>query len=282
MELTPQILFGNAMHVRISPKHNNFSFKMYSLAFPLSKLTDLKIGHNKFAPISFYDYDHAYRDGTCPEAWVKDVLFSFGITKANGEIFVVCMPRVMGYSFNPFSFWLCHDKKGQLRAVLCEVHNLYDEHHTYVCVHDDQRMIQDDDVLKGRKIFYVTSHLPVEGHYDFQFKRKNGKFTVHIDHYSAIGKKKLVTTLKGELQPMTKDNLRKAFWGYPLITLKAILYMHWQALRLMLKGVEQAPKPEKNLECTSRVRSDQPERIPVQESVQPVFPENNKGLSSMA
>ena len=80
------------------------------------------------------------------------------------------MPRMLGYVFNPVSFWFCRDRSGALRAVLCEVNNTFGESHCYLVHHDDLRPIEPDAWLDGRKAFHVSPFLPVEGGYRFRFR----------------------------------------------------------------------------------------------------------------
>ena len=120
------------MHGRLFPKRNSFTYGIYYLSLPLSKLKNLPISYNRFGPLSFYDRDHGHCDGSTLENWARDILKTYNITKADGEMTLICMPRVFGYVFNPVSFWLCRDKDQKLRAVLCEVHNTFGQRHTYI------------------------------------------------------------------------------------------------------------------------------------------------------
>lgn len=244
MGVTPQIFFGKVMHGRLFPKRNHFTYGIYYLAFPLSKIMDLAIAYNRFSPLSFYDRDHGKCDGSNLEKWARDILKKYRITKANGDIKLICMPRVLGYVFNPVSFWLCHDKKGSARAILCEVHNTFGERHTYLVAHPDQRPIRNKDIIKGDKVFHVSPMLKREGHYNFRFDIAEDKFGAWIDFFDASGKKQLVTSLVGKFENMNQKALRKAFWRYPLITLKAITLIHWQALKILYKGIKYIPKPK--------------------------------------
>ena len=159
MGVGPQLLFGHVMHGRLFPKRNRFRYGIYYLALPLSDITNLPIAHNRYAPLSFYDLDHGPCDGSDLEQWATAILADYGLNDICKNITLVCMPRIFGYVFNPVSFWLCHDTKNQLRAVLCEVNNTFGERHTYVCARDDHAPITSTDILKGEmKItFYYCS-----------------------------------------------------------------------------------------------------------------------------
>jgi len=247
MELEPQIFFGHVMHKRLFPKINCFRYKLYYVSLPLSKI-NLQLENeffrlNRWGFLSFYNRDHGYRNNEHPQKWVHDVLTKHDVTSADGEVILVTMPRVLGYVFNPVSFWYCYDKSQKLRAVICEVNNTFGETHSYICVHDDQREIMQDDILEGQKVFHVSPFLEREGSYKFRFAPKADKMGVWIDFYDAKGKKKLLTTLTGKLNPLSASNIFHAFWRYPLVTLKAIFLIHWQAVKLFTKGVKYVPKP---------------------------------------
>lgn len=245
---TPQLLTGTVMHKRLLPKVHAFNYGIYYVALPLSRLSSMSLAYNRFSALSFYDKDHGPCDGSSLEAWVRGVLQQYKV-HADGEITLVCMPRVLGYVFNPVSFWLCQDKQGQIRAVLCEVHNTFGERHTYICAHEDQRPISGSNILIAEKLFHVSPFLKREGHYQFRFEiddnqSEQARFKVQIDFYQESGQKQLITALAGRLQPLTKSNLRIAFWRYPFVTFKAVLMIHWHALKLVLKGIQYIAKPK--------------------------------------
>lgn len=252
---TPSIIFGHVMHKRLLPKVNTFSYAMYNIALPLSKIKNEPLRLERFAPLSFYSRDHGKCDGSDLENWARDILNEYNITTADGQITLVCMPRVLGYVFNPVSFWLCHDQSGILRAVLAEVHNTFGEHHTYICAHEDHRPITRDDVLEGEKVFHVSPFLEREGHYTFRFDTGTGNFGAWVNYHDAQGQQKLVTSLTGKYEPMTRHTLRKAFWAYPLVTFKTVYLIHWQALKLITKGIKYIPRPPQKSERASATKN---------------------------
>jgi DUF1365 family protein len=237
-----KVLMGKVMHTRLLPKKHAFQYGIYYIALPLSQLNEMPLAYNRFAALSFFDKDHGPCDGSSLENWARNLLAQQDI-RADGEITLVCMPRVLGYVFNPVSFWLCQDKSGQIRAVLCEVHNTFGERHTYLCAHQDGRPVTALSLLFAEKLFHVSPFFEREGHYEFRFDVHDDVFNVVINLHHEEGYKQLVTALTGKLQALTKSSLRYVFWHYPLVTLKAIIMIHWHAIQLMLKGVKYVPKP---------------------------------------
>lgn len=258
--IIPRLCFGKVHHARCFPKRNAFSYRIYQIAVPLSALDTLPMPYNRFGLLSFYESDHGLCDGSDLLTWARSILNAYHLTQAQGEIILVCMPRVLGYVFNPVSFWLCYDTTQNLRAVLCEVHNTFGERHTYVCAHDDQRPIQAGETLTGEKVFHVSPMLKREGYYRFRFDINEKKMHIDINFYQPDGSKQLVTSIAGQFYPMTKHTLQRAFWHYPLMTGKAITLIHWQALKLLLKGIHYIPKPQQKKQRISTTDPQEQQR----------------------
>jgi DUF1365 family protein len=194
--------------------------------------------------MSFYGIDHGDRHGGDLEGWARQILTAYNMNNVcDGEIILVTIPRVFGHVFNPVSFWLCHDRAGLLRAVLCEVNNTFGETHSYLCAHADQRPITARDEMSAAKIFHVSPFLPCEGSYRFKFSTTPERFSVVIDYYAANGEKQLLTTLSGTLEEYNRKNRSRAFWQHPMVALIALVRIHWHAVRLLFKGVRYVPKP---------------------------------------
>ncbi|MCH9758241.1 MAG: DUF1365 domain-containing protein [Proteobacteria bacterium] len=256
MEIIPQIFTAKVMHKRLFPQVNGFTYGVYYLALPLSKLYSAEtfnaLAVNKFGVLSFYEKDHSGHDGNCEnrenrgmsEQWIRNILCENSLNEISNEIILISMPRVLGYVFNPISIWLCLDKESNLRAVLCEVNNTFGETHSYLCAHEAGRIINNEDWITAKKLFHVSPFLKREGSYKFRFSIKKDKLDIGIDFYNEAGKKQLITSLIGELTPLTPSSLRKAFLKHPLVTVKTILLIHWQALKLVAKGVRYIAKPK--------------------------------------
>jgi hypothetical protein len=257
----PQFLFGQVMHKRLFPQVNGFQYGIYYMALPVSQISP-KIENrffkvNRFGLLSFYNKDHGARENDNPESWVRNILSQHKIDKADGEIILVTMPRVLGYVFNPVSFWFCYDSEECLRAVICEVNNTFGETHSYICCHQDQREITKEDILTGQKVFHVSPFLEREGEYKFRFAVNDKSIGAWIDFFDISGNKKLVTSLTGKLSEFSSKACLKAFWAYPLVTFKAIFLIHWQAVKLFLKRAEYFPKPlQKKVKITRATGQD--------------------------
>ena len=204
--------------------------------------------------MSLHDKDHGAKDGSGGEGWIRSILSAHGFTDEVGEIMLIAMPRVLGYVFNPVSFWLCLDETRAIRAVLAEVNNTFGETHSYFCAHEDHRVITADDWMLAYKHFHVSPFLERNGEYCFRFSFQENRLGIWIDYYHENGEKQLLTALTGELAPLTRAHLRRVFWRYPLVTLTTIALIHWQAIKLVSKGIRYIAKPNPLSEKFSTTR----------------------------
>ncbi len=250
--MTEELCIGSVMHARHAPVVNRFSYPLFFLRLPLSRIAMLNmrmLGVDRLAPMRVNLADHGSRDGSNPIDWARALLRRHGID-ADGEIVLQTMPRLMGYVFNPVSFLFCHDAQSQLRAVLCEVNNTFGERHNYLVAHADGRPIGPSDSLWARKVFHVSPFFPVRGEYRFRFVRRGAVRAVAIDYYDG-GQLMLTTRVAGRAQPLSEAALLAALLRFPLMTLGVVARIHWQALRLALRRVTIFRKPQPPLEETT-------------------------------
>jgi DUF1365 family protein len=185
-------------------------------------------------------------------AWVRGLLAKHGLaTVCNGEIKLVTMPRLLGYVFNPVSFWFCRDAAGGLRAVLCQVNNTFGESHCYLVHHDDRRPLQADEWLDGRKVFHVSPFLPIEGSYRFRFHLDDKRTHVDVNYHDAQGLM-LATSVGGRLEPLNDRGVLRRFLANPTMTLGVVARIHWQALKLWRKRARFYAKPTPPPELLTR------------------------------
>ena len=250
MGITTALVSADVMHKRARPRAHGFTYKVYYLFFALSqidKLPNKLFSLDRWNLLSFYRRDHGARDGSDLTAWIRKILVDYDMVEADGDILLLALPRVMGYVFNPVSFWFCLDRKGGLRAVLSEVCNTFGEHHGYISFHPDHRPLQPDDWLKSQKIFHVSPFMDVKGHYQFRFICRPDKVFACVNYFDEEGLM-LTTSVGGIPAPMTTIAVLKNFLRYPLITIKVIALIHWEAVRLVLKGIRYRPKPSPPLQ----------------------------------
>ncbi len=241
--IKPWLYRGKVGHARLGAKTNAFAYDSLFICFPLHQRRELAstlFGYNCWSLFGYHDADHG--DGADPEAWIRAILNLHGITAADGDIWLQTLPRILGFVFNPVSFWYCHDRQQQLRAVLCEVRNTFGERHCYLLTAVDHGVITADTELHSEKVFHVSPFYPVNGHYQFQFARHGDFRRVQIDYWQD-GELALKTHVSGTALALTDKNLLKTFIQLGWATLMVVLRIHWQALKLWRQGVTFHRKP---------------------------------------
>lgn len=243
---------GEVLHKRLRPAKNAFRYGVFFIRVPVRAMTAQSVSlpyrffsHNRFNLLSFFDKDHG--DGRQPlSKWVDDLLHAEGIHDADGEIWLQCFPRVLGYVFNPVSFWFCHRRDGSLRAIVCEVCNTFGEKHLYLLEHGDT--LRNGEEMQAQKIFHVSPFCEVKGKYRFRFLQTQKEADHNIRHVARIDYDDpqgpvLITSISGTEQAMTDLQILKVMLRYPLMTAGVVFRIHLQALRLWLKRVPFFSKP---------------------------------------
>jgi len=241
----PLIIRGKIMHNRFYPKKNYFSYNSIYICFPISKIENLKktlFSLNRFNLFSFYNIDYGAKNKQNIKNWIYKILKDNNINNIT-EIVLVTHPRVLGYVFNPVSFWLCFDHKNNLIAVLNEVSNTCRQKHSYLCFKNNHELIKSEEWLKAKKKFYVSPFMEIEGEYNFRFDFINN--VSFFINYLVDDKLKLSTSLKCDFQKFNNRNLFLNFIKFPFFTLKTIFLIHYQALKLYFKSIEYYKCPEK-------------------------------------
>lgn len=256
--LTPAICAGEVLHRRLAPVGHAFRYPAFFLRLPLSWLESKPahdrpwlFGLDRFNLFSLMRRDYGPRDGSALEPWIRRLLLDSGLQAADGEVVLYTLPRVLGYAFNPVSFWMCHDLDGRLRAVLCEVSNTFGEHHNYLVARPDGATIGTGVRLHARKVFHVSPFFPVDGEYGFRFHEGEGRCLFRIDYHRA-GVPQLTTSLSGVAGRPSDSGLLRAFLRLPWLMVGVVARIHLQALRLWLKGAVFHRKPLPPVETTTR------------------------------
>jgi len=249
-----ELLIGSVMHRRLRPVENRFVYGVYFLRIPLSRLASMRgplLSINRWNLLSFHFRDHGARDGSHPLEWIRALLAREGLAAADGEVWLHSFPRVLGYVFNPVSFWFCEDRAGRTRAIVAEVNNTFGERHSYLLAHPDGRPIHAGEALETRKVFHVSPFCTLRGGYRFRFLAQNAQRIARIDYADEAGPL-LITSLAGRSAPLGSRAILGALLRHPLMTFGVIARIHWQALKLWAKRVPFHSKPALPLEEVSR------------------------------
>ena len=237
MDSTPRLFLGHVMHRRLRPAVHAFVYPVFYVQLPLRALqraAGALFAIDRRHLLAFHSADHGPRDGSPLLPWIEAKLAERGLPH-DGEIVLQTFPRVLGYVFNPVSFWYCHDREGQLIAILVEVNNTFGGTHSYL-LHRDGAALRDGEAFRADKCFHVSPFNEIEGGYRFRFHLDRPVPLVRIDYNDAEGEL-LLTSISGKPQAWSTAALLKTFLRMPLLTAGVIFRIHWQALRLWLKGV---------------------------------------------
>ena len=240
------IYTGNVSHRRFKPIKHYFSYKTFSVLFSLEELEILEkkisvFSYNRFNLFSFYNKDHGDRSGNNLSEWVKKNLKQNNLNFNISKIKLLCFPRIFGYVFNPLSIFYCYDNIN-LKAILYEVKNTFNEQHTYIFPVDQNSKIISQHCNKK---FYVSPFIEMETDYNFRLTEPNNRLKIYIKQTDKVGKV-LIACQTGKKQIMSTKQLLINFLFHPMMTFKIMFAIHFEALRLWKKGAIFKKKKEKN------------------------------------
>ena len=233
------IYVGNVIHKRFKPKEHFFKYRVFSLLLDLSEINLIQkkisfFSYNRFNLISFFDKDHGNRDGSNLKDWVIKNIQKYNIETKNIRIKLLCYPRILGYVFNPLSVFFIYNRDSSLVAILYEVKNTFGEQHTYVFKTKNQLKLIEN---KCQKKFFVSPFMDLDSTYYFKILYPEDTLSVVIDQRDNLGKL-LFASQDGKRINLSSKNLLFSYLKHPLMTFKIISAIHFEALRLWIKGIK--------------------------------------------
>ena len=232
------LLRCRVMHDRLRPARNRFVYPVFCLRVDIDSLPALQqwwFGVDRQGLFSLHTRDYGPRDGTSLSNWIRPRLAMLGLPD-DGPIWLQTAPRILGYVFNPVSFWYCYDKAGALRALVAEVNNTFGDHHAYLVSAPDLGAIQARTVLATRKLLHVSPFNTMQGHYAFQVRETESTAYTAIDYFDDGGLL-LRTSIGGRKFPLTLPRMLMALASQPWAAIAVIVRIHWQAFRLWRMSV---------------------------------------------
>ncbi|HCX14949.1 MAG TPA: DUF1365 domain-containing protein [Rhodospirillaceae bacterium] len=231
------------MHRRYRPKRHQLIFRVFSMLIDLDELPSISKGtvgfsHNRFNLLSFYDSDHGPGTGESLRDWVESHLRNAKIELSGGPIRLLCYPRIFGYVFNPLSVYFCYqqvDGAETLVAILYEVNNTFRERHTYLIPVLDYDRTQAIHQSCEKKM-YVSPFLDMDMTYNFRIRPPSDDISVAIHETNRDGAI-LDASFSGIRKAISSAKLIKTLARFPLMPIKVIGGIHWEALKLWVKGV---------------------------------------------
>jgi DUF1365 family protein len=243
---------GSVMHRRHTPMQHHFSYRMWMLSVDLDRLDEVAANlfrHNRAGLVSVWDQDHGARDGSALRPWVERQLAAQGLSAYAARIRFMMIPRVLGYAFNPIAFYFCRDEAGRLGAVLHQVKNTFGGQHAYLLpvAQDGTAIIRQ----RAEKRLHVSPFFDMDGGYRFAFHAPifaaGGRFALSI-RYGTAAAPRMTATMNLRARVLTDRSLLGQLAVMPLMPMKVVAAIHWQALRLWLRGARYHPVPPPILE----------------------------------
>lgn len=252
--MNSRIYVGRVNHTRNRPKRNTFSYGIYYLFVDIDELSQLDeqlrfFGYNHAALVSLYDRDHGAKDGSAWRPWIEERLARAGIDLAGGRIMLLTFPRVLGTKFYPVAFWYCYGPDGSVLAVIAEVRNTFGHRHNYL-LHNRGAPFDFAKNPKTRKMFHVSPFVEMDARYEFTLTEPGDSLAVTIHDY-VEGPLLLVAGIELAAIELTDRTLWRTVLRHGPISLVAWLRIHWQALKIVSKGIGYIPPTPPPTEETS-------------------------------
>ena len=233
---------GRTTHVRFTPFERRFSYDIFFIDIDIDRLDEAAKssaffsvdGRNLF---SFRRSDHGERKPVDLRPWAEAEFAKAGISLEGGAIRLVTFPRGLFYKFAPISLWYGYDADHKLQGIIYEVNNTFGETHCYVARVTDARSQH-----VSEKNLYVSPFWDVTGDYRFTL-RPLGKCLDLVVDSIVEGKRIHMANIKAKYVPVSSGTLLKTAITKPLATMAVTFGIHWQALRLWIKGAGYRSKP---------------------------------------
>jgi hypothetical protein len=242
------LYFGEVMHARLKPIGHRFSYRVMSLLIDLDRLdiADRQsplFGVNRPALYSFSEADHGERDGTPLRLYAQRRAAEHGIDLTGGRVRLLCYPRLLGHTFNPLSVYFCDRADGALALLIYEVRNTFGDIHAYALPAKPAEVSEAGIRQAQDKLFYVSPFIEMAMRYHFRVSPPGERVKLRILETDREGPV-LAATFNGRRRALTTAALLRSLVSLPLVTFKIVAAIHWEALRLWIKGARLAPRPD--------------------------------------
>jgi uncharacterized protein len=240
---------GPVMHARMKPKAHRFSYAVFSLLIDLDRLGEANrlsrfFSVGRFNLISFDLRPHGLVKGSPnPRGDVARALSAAGMSEEPARILLLCYPRVLGFVFNPLSVYFAYAADGRLIGVHYEVRNTFGERHAYVEPIKPGQLCEAGLRQEADKLFYVSPFMALAMRYHFRLRPPGERDVALRIHETDAEGPILAATFTGKARAITAWSCVALALQMPLMTIKVVAGIHWEALRLWLKGVTFVTRP---------------------------------------
>jgi DUF1365 family protein len=254
---------GEVMHHRLKPFGHRFTYKVFSLLVDVDRLEELGrlsslLSVNRANVASLHERDHVEVAGETIRSFADRLLDRAGLGRRAARILLLAYPRVCGYVFNPISVYFAYDEAGGLIALIYSVRNTFGQRHTYVAPVKPGELTEAGLRQSRAKLFHVSPFIEMTARYHFRVMPPGKVVRLRI-HETEAGEPLLAATFAGEAKPFNSVALAGCLLRIPLLTWKIMAAIHWQALKLWLKGARFHKSPPPPEPASYGDRRDMPE-----------------------
>jgi DUF1365 family protein len=248
-EAAGTLYVGEVMHARLRPFGHRFVYRVFSLLADVDRLDELDrssrlLAVNRAGVLSLRESDHVERDGETLRGFADRLLEEADLRERASRVLLLAYPRILGYAFNPIAVFFCYGAAGAPIAIIYCVRNTFGERHTYVAPVEAGEAGPEGIRQTRAKRFHVSPFIGMDARYHFRLLPPGRTVRLRI-HETEGGEPLLAATFHGEARRLTTANLAALLARFPLMTLKVVAAIHWQALKLWLKGAvfRRSPPP---------------------------------------
>lgn len=240
---------GTVMHQRLKPFGHRFTYRVFSVMIDLDRLEEADrltslFSVNRFNWVSFHERDHLDAGESNLAETARRRFREAGLDTPVARVLLVCYPRIVGKVFNPLAVYYGYDTEGQLVGLTYEVRNTFGGLHRYVCPIRDG-MVSDAGVRQmADKVFRVSPFVEMNMRYHFRMLPPGSDIRWRILETDLDGPL-LSATFAGSHRPLTGRNLMRVLARIPLLPITILGGIHWEALKIWLKGAKFIPDSTK-------------------------------------
>ncbi|WP_425329997.1 DUF1365 domain-containing protein [Terrirubrum flagellatum] len=238
---------GEVMHARLKPFGYRFAYRVATILIDIDRLEEAKKASRLFSVGRFNLYgfdirDHGKGDGSSLRAHVDEAFAQAGLAEPPTRVLLLCYPRILGRVFDPLSVYFAYDARDELVGVIYEVRNTFGQRHSYIAPVRAGEMSEAGLRQERDKLFHVSPFLPMNLRYRFRLRPPAENVAIRILEIDAQGPV-LAATFHGRREKVCAATLVSAFAAIPFLTIKVIVSIHWEALKLWIKGARLFARP---------------------------------------
>lgn len=241
--MTSALYTGVVVHQRFRPTRHRLRYKLFRMLFDLDDMPSPRLrffSRNRFNLVSFHDRDHLDGSEASLRPQIEAAMAAAGLVPDGGPIRLLRMPRVFGHVFNPISVFCCHRRDESLAALLYEVNNTFGERHSYLIPVDADggKTIRQS----CEKAFHVSPFMRMATTYRFRVVPPGDSTAIVVNGEDAAGRI-ITASFAGRRRPMSDKALLDMLIRHGMLSVKVVVAIHWEALKLWLKGMRIQPRP---------------------------------------